>query len=61
MKTYFNLPEKVIFCKKCVMSNQRPASVPEFMHIRERKGAKYLNIDSSGNCDACLHAESKKT
>ena len=27
------------------MSNQRPASIPEFKHTRNRDGAKYLNID----------------
>ena len=59
METYYNLPEKVIFCKKCVMSNQRPASVPEFRHIRDREGAKYMRIDNEGICDACRQAETK--
>ena len=44
MKTKFNLPQKVIFCSKCVMSNQRPSSIPEFYHTKNRKGAKYLEI-----------------
>jgi hypothetical protein len=44
MKTKYNLPSKIIFCKKCVMSNQRPSSISEFFHTKERKGAKYLNI-----------------
>ena len=48
MKTLYNLPKKVIFCKKCVTSNQRPNSYPEFNHTRERKNAKYLNIDKNG-------------
>ena len=60
MKTLFNLPKKVIFCKKCVMSNQRPASVPEFRHTRNRDGAKYMKIDSKGVCDACNQAATKK-
>ncbi len=59
MKTLFNLPEEVIFCNKCVMSNQRPASVPEFRHTRNRDGAMYMQIDEDGICDACLQAESK--
>ena len=42
MKSMYNLPTKVIFCKKCVMSNQRPSSIPEFFHTKERKKAKYL-------------------
>ena len=50
----YNLPTKVIFCKMCVMSNQRPSSIPEFFHTKERKKAKYLNIDKTdGICDAC--------
>jgi len=53
LKTYYNLPKKVLFCKKCVASNQLPSSVPEFHHIRNRKGAKYLNIGKDGVCDPC--------
>ena len=59
MSTLFNLPKKVVFCKKCVMSNQRPASIPEFKHKPNREGAKYLKIDKDGICDACKHAEQK--
>ena len=59
METYYNLSKKVVFCKKCVMSNQRPASVPEFRHTRNRDGAKYMQINKEGICDACLQAESK--
>ena len=42
MKTKFNLPKKVTFCSKCVMSNQRPSSIAEFFHKPNRQGAKYL-------------------
>ena len=59
MNSFFNLPENVLFCKKCVMSNQRPSSIPEFRHTRNRDGAKYLNIGSDGLCDACKQAEIK--
>ena len=60
MESYYNLPQKIIFCKKCVLSNQRPASIPEFTHQKNRKGAKYLNIDpKTGICDACKVAEQK--
>lgn len=58
--TKYGLPEKVVFCKRCVMSNQRPASIPEFRHTPDRKGAKYLHIDEEGICDACRHAEEKE-
>ena len=53
MKVLYNLPKKVVFCKKCVMSNQRPSSIPEFKHVKNRKGAKYLNLDINQVCDAC--------
>ena len=59
MKTLYNLPQEVVFCKKCVMSNQRPASIPEFKHNKNRDGAKYLNFNEKGVCDACLQAETK--
>ena len=61
MKTKYNLPSKIIFCKKCVMSNQRPSSIPEFFHTKERKNAKYLNIDEQdGICDACKYYASRE-
>ena len=61
MKVKFNLPKKVIFCKNCVMSNQRPSSIPEFYHTKDRKGANYLNIDKdSGWCSACKQNQKKK-
>ena len=60
MRPKFNLPKKVIFCKKCLMSNQRPSSIAEFKHTKNRKGAKYLNINNDGICDACLQNQEKK-
>jgi N-acetyl sugar amidotransferase len=56
----YGLPEEVIFCRRCVMSNQRPASIPEFKHRPDRRGAKYMHIDEEGVCDACRHAEKKE-
>jgi len=44
----YGLPEQVRFCRRCVMSNQRPASIPEFAHTPERRGARYLHIDDDG-------------
>jgi N-acetyl sugar amidotransferase len=60
INTKYGLPEEVVFCKRCVMSNQRPASIPEFKHTPDRKDAKYLHIDEEGICDACRHAEEKE-
>jgi len=59
MERYYGLPEKVVFCKRCVMSNQRPASMPEFKHTAERLGAKYMHIDEEGVCDACRYNDKK--
>ena len=61
LETYFNLPDNVIFCNNCVISNQRPASYPEFKHTRERKNAKYMNFDKEGICDACNQAKIKNS
>ena len=60
LEAKYGLPERVVFCKRCVMSNQRPASIPEFTHTPERRGAKYLHIDEEGVCDACRQAEKKE-
>ena len=56
----YGLPEKVVYCKRCMMSNQRPASMPEFTHTPDRRGAKYMHIDEEGICDACRQAEVKE-
>jgi len=52
-KTLINLPHKVTFCKECVMSNQRPQSHVEFLHDKEKKGAKYLQMGKDGVCSPC--------
>jgi N-acetyl sugar amidotransferase len=59
LQTKYGLPEKVIFCKRCVMSNQRPASAVEFKHTKDSKKTT-LNIDEEGICDACRVAEQKE-
>jgi len=65
MKSLFNLPKKVIFCSKCVYSNQRPASIPEFLHKPSREGARYLKMKKMQGkkdyiCDACTVSEMKE-
>ncbi len=59
LEVKYGLPETVIFCKKCVMSNQRPASSVEFKHDKNKKH-RSMNIDSEGICDACRAAETKE-
>lgn len=58
LETYYGLPEEVVYCKRCVISNQRPASYPEFKHTRNRV-TPTMHIDEDGVCDACRTAEQK--
>jgi len=55
----YGLPENVVFCKRCLMSNQRPSSMPEFRHAANTKHIT-LNINKDGICDACRYAEEKE-
>ena len=59
LEAKYGLPQDVIFCKRCVMSNQRPASAIEFKHSKDSKKIT-LKIDKEGICDACRHAEEKE-
>lgn len=58
LEAFYGLPTEVKFCKKCVMSNQRPASAIEFKHTKESKKTT-MNFDEHGVCDACRTAEIK--
>ena len=60
LEAKYGLPAKVVFCRRCVMSNQRPASIPEFRHTPDRRDARYLRIEVDGVCDACRYAEKKE-
>ena len=55
----FGLPKEVKFCKKCVISNQRPNSAIEYAHTRDTI-KKTINVDENGICDACRYADEKK-
>ena len=50
----YGLPEKVIFCKSCVISNQRPSSTVEFKNY-DGKQKSGISIDINGCCDACKY------
>lgn len=58
-KAFFGLSNKVIFCKHCVISNQRPSSTVEFKHKRNDKKAT-IGFDNEGVCDACRFHEVKE-
>ena len=40
-KTKFGLPSEVKFCKKCVISNQRPITLVETKHTKDQKKKNY--------------------
>ena len=48
----FGLPFNVKFCKKCVISNQRPNSEIEYRHTKDTI-KKTISFNSDGVCDAC--------
>jgi N-acetyl sugar amidotransferase len=60
LEAYYGLPQDVQFCKKCVMSNQRPASTIEFKHRVDSKKTT-IQFDVNGICDACRNAEVKES
>ena len=49
---------KIFFCKKCVISNQRPSSVVEFNND-SLKAKTVIQFDEEGVCQACRYAEIK--
>lgn len=57
-QTLYGLPPVVAFCRKCVISNQRPNSAVEFKHTTESKKT-VIAFDEEGVCDACRNAERK--
>jgi N-acetyl sugar amidotransferase len=59
MMTLYGLPEKVIFCARCVISNQRPNSAIEYQHTASSKKST-IHFDADGICDACRVAEQKQ-
>ena len=50
----YGLPEKVEFCSKCVMTNQRPRSVVEFRNITNKKNGLDINTETK-ICEACSY------
>ncbi len=56
---FYGLPSEVIYCKKCVISNQRPNSAVEYQHNKDSKKTT-INFDENGVCDACNFAEKKR-
>ncbi len=59
LKTLYGLPRKVIFCKKSLISNQRPSSEIEFLHTKKTK-KKTIFIDKQGISDSWKYSRLKK-
>ncbi len=60
LEVKYGLPPEVKFCKRCVISNQRPSSAVEFEHRPDSKKAT-IAFDEDDVCDACRYAEMKET
>ena len=58
-KAFYGLPKKTMFCKKCVISNQRPNSAVEYAHTQKSK-KETIHFNDDGICDACSFAEKKQ-
>lgn len=53
--TRYGAPERVLFCRRCVMSNQRPSSTVERQNVGQPKTTLSFNAD--GICAACEYQE----
>ena len=58
LETKYGLPDEVVFCSRCVMSNQRPVSAIEIRHTKESRKTT-MQLDDEGVCDSCRVAEAK--
>ena len=59
-EAWYGLPPEVRFCKRCVISNQRPSSSVEFKStIKDKKDV--INFDEEGICAACRYHDEKET
>lgn len=58
LEVMHGLPAKVVFCKRCVMSNQRPSTSPELNKKDTR--IETVGFGEDGICDACRYLEIKK-
>jgi N-acetyl sugar amidotransferase len=55
----YGLPKRVIYCRKCVISNQRPSSTVEYRKTALAK-QDTIGFDDKGVCDACRYQEVKE-
>jgi len=60
LEAFYGLDNEVLYCRTCVISNQRPNSAIEFSHTKASKKTT-INFDDNGICDACNQAKIKKS
>ena len=58
LPAYYGLPSVVKFCRRCVISNQRPSSTVEFKN-RVGKPKETIAFDDEGICAACRYQDIK--
>jgi N-acetyl sugar amidotransferase len=58
LTTLFGLPEKVVYCKRCVISNQRPRSTVEFQN-KPTDIKETIAFGTDGICEACKFNDEK--
>ncbi|MBL7810755.1 MAG: N-acetyl sugar amidotransferase [Bacteroidetes bacterium] len=59
LEAYYGLPSEVRFCRKCVISNQRPSSTIEFKSTTEQKKHS-IEFDENDICSACRYHDEKE-
>jgi N-acetyl sugar amidotransferase len=55
----FGMPEDVVFCKECVISNQKPNTIVEF-NQGMNKTRKGISFNKDGVCSACEFTKVKE-
>lgn len=58
LEAYYGLPAVVRFCRRCVISNQRPSSTVEFKNTVTTP-KETIHFDHDGVCAACRYQEIK--
>ena len=59
LEAIYGLPNTVVYCSNCVISNQRPNSAIEYSH-KTSSQKKTIRIDDKNICDACKLSEKKR-
>ncbi len=59
LKVLYGLPRKVLFCKKTLMSNQRPVSTSEFL-LKSTSKKKTINFSKNRISDSYVYSKKKE-